>query len=56
MTKLFFEKVQIEAFQYLMNIIKSKGSAIDHGTRIAMQNYLKPNNVLTFQDQLEIFS
>ena len=40
--KIVFEKVQIEAFQCLKNKIKSKGSVIDYGTRIVMQNYLKP--------------
>ena len=54
--KSICEKVQQEAFQYLKNKIKSKGSTIDYGTRLAMQNYLKPNNVLTFQDQKEIFA
>ena len=34
----------------------SKGSKIDYGTRLSMQNYLKPNNILTFQEQIEIFS
>ena len=54
--KNVYEKVQIEAFQYLKNKIKSKRSAIDYGIRIVMQSYLKPNNGLKFQDQLEIFS
>ena len=50
------KKIQEEAFQYLKGKIKSKGSQIDYGTQLNMQDYLKPNNVLTFKEQIEIFS
>ena len=50
------EKVQEEAFQYLKNKIKSKGSKFDYGARLNMQDYLRPNNVLTLKEQIEIFS
>ena len=52
----FGEKVQFEAYQYLKNKIKSKGSTIKCSGELEMQNYLKPNRVLTYQDQIEIFS
>ena len=54
--KLVRDKVKEEAFQYLKNKIKSKGSFIDYGKQLEMQAYLKPNRVLTFQEQIDIFS
>ena len=54
--KLVRDKVKEEAFQYLKNKIKSKGSSIDYGNQLEMQAYLKPNRVLTFQEQIYIFS
>ena len=54
--KIVSEKVKAEAFKYLKNKIKSKGSKIYYGDRLEMQNYLKPNRVMTYQDQIEIFS
>ena len=49
------EKVQEEAFQYLKNKIKSKGSKIEYGARFNMQDYLKPNSILTFKDKSKYF-
>ena len=34
----------------------SKGSLIDYRDKLEMQDYMKPNKVLTFEEQLEIFS
>ena len=50
------QKVQFEAYQYLKNKIKSIGPTIKYSGELEMQNYLKPNRVLTYQDQIEIFS
>ena len=49
-------KVKAEAFKYLLNKVKTKGSLINYGNSLEMQNYLKPNAVLTFQEQVHIFS
>ena len=54
--KIVSEKVHIEALQYLKDKIKSKGSLIKYGDRLEMQSYMKPNRVLSYQDQIEIFS
>ena len=54
--KIVNEKVKAEAFQYLKKKIKSKGSSIKYGDRLEMQDYMKPNKVLTFADQIELFS
>ena len=54
--KIIHEKIPEEAFYYLKGKIKSKGSQIDYGSQLIMQDYLKPNNVLTFREQIEIFS
>ena len=50
------ERVQVEAYQYLKNQIKSKGATNKYSGKLEMQNYLKPNRVLTYPDQIEIFS
>ena len=50
------KKVKAEAFKYLLNKVKTKGSLINYGNSLEMQNYLKPNAVLTFQEQVNIFS
>ena len=49
-------KVQTEALTYLKNKISSKGSFIKYGTRLEIQNYMKSNIMLNFQDQIEILS
>ena len=54
--KIVHEKVNIEAFQYLKSKIKSKGSEINYGDRLEIQSYLRPNQVLNYQEQTEIFS
>ena len=54
--KIVKEKVEAEAFTYLKNKIKSKGSLNKYGSRLETQNYMKPNIVLKFQDQVDIFS
>ena len=54
--KIVNRKINTEAFIYLKSKIKSKGSSIKYGTNLEMQSYLKPNRVLTFQEQIEIFS
>ena len=53
--KIINDKIQEEAFQYLKGKIKSKGSQIDYGARLNMQDYMKPNNVLNFKEQIEFF-
>ena len=49
-------KIRIAAFEYLKTKIKSKGKEINYGDQISCQNYLLPNNVLTFNDQKLIFA
>ena len=44
-------KIRIAAFEYLKTKIKSKGKEINYGDQISCQNYLLPNQVLTFDDQ-----
>ena len=53
--KIIYEKIHEETFYYLKGKIKSKGSQIDYGFQLIMQDYLKPNNVLTFREQLKFF-
>ena len=45
--KIVTKKLKAEAFNYLKNKIKSKWSKIDYGERLEMQNYLKPNKVIS---------
>ena len=42
--------------KYLKKKIKSKGSSIKYGDRLEMQDYIKPNKVLTYEEQVELFS
>ena len=49
-------KIKIAAFRYLKNKIKSKGKEINYGDQLFCQNYLSPNNILTFDDQKLIFA
>jgi hypothetical protein len=54
--KYVMKKVNIIAFQYLLSRIKSKGQEIKYGQKLECQGYLLPNNILTLQDQRDIFS
>ena len=45
--KIIKDKIHEEAFQYLKGKIKSKGSQIDHGARLNMQDYLHFNILRT---------
>ena len=46
----------IAVFQYLKGKVKSKGNEINYGKQLYCQNYLLPNNILTFHEQKLIFS
>ena len=50
------KKVKKMGFQYLVGQIKSKGQEIEFGQKLECQGYLLPNNILTLQDQRDIFS
>ena len=54
--KIVSDKIEVEAFKYLKDKIKSKGSKIEYDDRFQLQNYLKPNKVFTFQEQIKLFS
>ena len=54
--KYVMKKVKSIAFQYLLSQIKSKGQEIEYGQKLECQGYLLPNNILTLQDQRDIFS
>ena len=49
------EQIEKSALNYLKLKIKSKGSGIQYDSLI-MQDYLRPNQVLTVDEQQEIFS
>ena len=44
------------SFKYLLSKIKSKGKEINYGNELKCQQYLKPNSILTFEQQISIFS
>ena len=44
------------AFGYLKGKIKSKGKEINYGEQLVCQNYLLPNQVLTFSEQKLLFA
>ena len=44
------------AFKYLLRKIKSKGKEIDFGSELKCQKYLLPNRILTWEEQVQIFS
>ena len=44
------------AFKYLLSKIKSKGKEIDYGRELKCQKYLLPNRILTWDEQVDIFS
>ena len=50
------EKVRKRAFTNLVDNIKSKGQEIKFGLELKCQGYLLPNNILTLQEQRNIFS
>ena len=50
------KKIKAEAVRYLVNKVKTKGSLVNYENSLEMQNYLKPNAVLTFQEEVNIFS
>ena len=50
------KKVKDSAFWYLVSRIKSKGKEIKYKSDFECQAYLKPNKMLTLQEQRTIFS
>ena len=50
------KKVRTAAFEYLVKKIKSKGKKIKYKSDFECQAYLKPNKMLTLQEQRTIFS
>ena len=44
------------ALKYLLRKIKSKGKEIDLGSELKCQKYLLPNRILTWEEQVQIFS
>ena len=53
---LVSKKIKAFAFNYLLTKVKSKGKEIIYGDYLRCQNDLLPNKVLSFQDQIDIFS
>ena len=53
---LVLEKIKVASLKYLIDKIKSKGREIDYGNILTCQSYLRPNSILTFEEQLLIFS
>ena len=49
-------KINLMAFNYLKQNIKIKGSEINYGEYLTCQQYLLPNNILSIDDQREIFA
>ena len=49
-------QIKMAAFRYLKKKIKSKGKEINYGEQLVCQNYLLPNQVLTFSEQQLIFA
>ena len=54
--KIVKMKVNKSAMKYLVSRIKSKGKEIKYKSNLECQAYLKPNNILTLQEQRTIFS
>ena len=50
------KNVKDSVFWYLVSRIKSKGKEIKYKSDFECQAYLKPNNILTLQEQRTIFS
>ena len=48
-------KVNKSAMKYLLSKIKSKDKEIQYKPNLECQAYLKPNNILTLQEQREFF-
>ena len=60
MTKKKFQQsvsraIKTISFKYLKNKVKSKGAEIEYGNDLKCQSYLLPNNVLSLDQQLQIF-
>ena len=55
-TRIVESKIRIAAFDYLKAKIKSKGKEINYGDYLTCQNYLLPNQILTFDEQKLIFA
>ena len=49
-------QIKMAAFGYLKGKIKSKGKEINYGEQLVCQNYLLPNQVLTFSEQKLLFA
>ena len=41
---------------YTLSKVKSKGKEIDYGKELKCQNYLLPNRIFTWDDQVDIFA
>ena len=54
--KLVHKKIEQFAFNYLLKKVKSKGNQINYGNKLNIQSYLMPNNVLTLEQQRDIFN
>ena len=50
------KNIKICAFNYLKSQIRSKGSEIDYGEFLTLQDYLRPNDILTLAEQRALFS
>ena len=50
------DKINKSAFSYLTRKIKSKGKGIEYNNSVNMQHYLRPNSILTLEDQRELFA
>ena len=44
------------SFKYLLSKVKSKGKEINYGSELKCQRYLLPNRILTWEEQVQIFS
>ena len=55
-TKIVESKIRIAAFDHLKAKIKSKGKEINYGENLKFQNYLFPNQILTFDEQQLLFA
>ena len=49
-------KINHLAYNYLIGQVKSKGKEINYGGELQCQPYLLPNNILTHNEQLELFA
>ena len=49
-------QIKKSAFTYLKSQIKSKGKEIDYGNTLSLQDYLRPNQILTLAEQRSLLS